>query len=150
METILTERPKAQPRLIYLLVSAQRRLENWMRHQSKDVSPPQAGALFVLDQRPLTPIGEVGRALGLSPSSVTGLIDRMQAQGLVGRSADPKDGRGALLSLTPLGRETCTIAKEQTALINASLAEGFSDEELTIVARWLESVSDRYAKGVQQ
>lgn len=45
-------------------------------------------------------VGYVAERLIMKPHSATGLIDRLQALGLVTRSPSPDDGRQALLHLT--------------------------------------------------
>ena len=47
---------------------------------------------------------ELGRCAGLEPSSMTGLVDRMERDGLVCRSNDPDDRRALKISLTEKGR----------------------------------------------
>src|SRR5262245_46964454 len=41
--------------------------------------------------------GEIGRRTGLSSGAVTGLIDRLEKQGLVERASDPDDRRKVLV-----------------------------------------------------
>lgn len=41
--------------------------------------------------------GELGRHSGLSSGAVTGLVDRLEAKGLVARNADPEDRRKILI-----------------------------------------------------
>jgi DNA-binding MarR family transcriptional regulator len=47
----------------------------------------------------------LGDELGLSPGTISVRVERLVRRGLVERSADPQDGRGALLSLTDSGRD---------------------------------------------
>ncbi len=46
---------------------------------------------------------ELGRCAGLEPSTMTGLIDRMERDGLVCRADDPHDRRAQKVHLTPKG-----------------------------------------------
>ncbi|MCU0597665.1 MAG: MarR family transcriptional regulator [Desulfobacterales bacterium] len=46
---------------------------------------------------------ELGRCAGLEPSTMTGLIDRMEKDGLVCRLSDPSDRRALKISLTEKG-----------------------------------------------
>ena len=62
------------------------------------------------------PIGRLGAALHLRPSSATDLADRLEVAGLVERSADPSDRRVTLLRLT----ERATDALSDRALANDS------------------------------
>jgi DNA-binding MarR family transcriptional regulator len=57
-------------------------------------------ALLVVNG-PMT-IGDLGRDLGLSHSTVSGIVDRLEARGLVQRAADPADRRYTRISVTPL------------------------------------------------
>jgi DNA-binding MarR family transcriptional regulator len=62
----------------------------------------QAALLRSLDAP--RPMRSVADQLKCDPSNVTGLIDRIEARGLVERAADPADRRVRLLALTDRGR----------------------------------------------
>jgi DNA-binding MarR family transcriptional regulator len=68
-----------------------------------DLAPVQAKALHELDVEPPISMRELAERLKADPSNVTGLIDRLEARGLVERRADPKDRRIKGLALTPAG-----------------------------------------------
>lgn len=133
-------------RLVFLLNVAQRRLQRWMaaRTQDSGVTAAQSGLLFILGQRDGVLMGEAGAALDLGPPGMSGLVDRMTAANLIRRSADPDDGRGWRLWLTPAGRTALARSKAGLAEINARLAENFTDAELDIVARWLASFQTKF------
>jgi DNA-binding MarR family transcriptional regulator len=48
--------------------------------------------------------GELGRELGLSPASLTRLVDRLEERGLVVRSRDSEDRRRVTVELQPAGQ----------------------------------------------
>ncbi|MDR3202914.1 MAG: MarR family transcriptional regulator [Bifidobacteriaceae bacterium] len=50
-------------------------------------------------------LADVAVALGVSPATVTGLVDRLEHQGMVRRAVDPHDGRGKLVQTTEAGFE---------------------------------------------
>ena len=139
-------------RLVFLLNVAQRRLQRWVASETKDngVTATQAGLLFILGKRDGALIGEAGAALDLGPPGISGLVDRMTAAGLIKRRADPEDGRAWRLWLTPVGRAALAQSKAGLAEINARLADGFTDAEIEIVARWLTSFQTRFPKGEEQ
>jgi DNA-binding MarR family transcriptional regulator len=66
-----------------------------------DLHPAQAGALLQLSS-PL-PMNELAGLLGCDNSNVTGLVDRLQARGLVARQANPDDRRVKTVVLTTAG-----------------------------------------------
>jgi DNA-binding MarR family transcriptional regulator len=66
-----------------------------------DLHPAQAGALMSLDS-PL-PMSELAGLLGCDSSNVTGLVDRLEARGLVARRLSPEDRRVKHVVLTEAG-----------------------------------------------
>jgi DNA-binding MarR family transcriptional regulator len=48
---------------------------------------------------------DLAATLFMNKSSLTRLVDRIEAEGLLSREADPADGRGTLAALTKAGRE---------------------------------------------
>jgi DNA-binding MarR family transcriptional regulator len=56
------------------------------------------------------PLSVIGQRLMVHPTSVTNTIDRLEAQGLVERRRNPRDGRGVLARLTPAGKDAVTVA----------------------------------------
>ena len=139
-------------RLVFLLTVAQRRLQRWVAAQTKEngVTAAQSGLLFILGQRDGALMGEAGTALDLGPPGISGLVDRMTAAGLIKRRADPEDGRAWRLWLTPAGRAALAQSKAGLAEINSRLAEGFTDAEIDVVARWLTSFQTRFPRGEEQ
>jgi len=73
-----------------------------------EVTPQQAAALMIVGSNDGTPMRTVAALRGADASSVTGLIDRLEAAGLVERSAATDDRRVKRLRLTPAGRTRWT------------------------------------------
>lgn len=69
------------------------------------VTGPQRLVLRIVGQQPGVSAGEVAVMMRLHPSTLTGILQRLQAQGLLLRKADPRDARRALLHLTARGRK---------------------------------------------
>src|SRR6266566_147033 len=68
-----------------------------------DLAPVQAKALHELNVEPPISMRELAERLKSDPSNVTGLIDRLEARGLVERRPDPSDRRIKGLALTSGG-----------------------------------------------
>ena len=64
------------------------------------------------------PLSKVGSRLQVHPASVTNVVDRLEAQGLVRRVPHPSDGRGVLAEITPAGRE---LAEQATEALNGKV-----------------------------
>src|SRR5262249_18632806 len=68
-----------------------------------DLSPVQCHVLHLIEPgRPL-PMGRLAETPACDASSVTGLVDRLEARGLIRRRAFPTDRRVKVLQLTPAG-----------------------------------------------
>jgi DNA-binding MarR family transcriptional regulator len=70
------------------------------------------------------------------PTSVTNIVQRLEQQGFVARRPNPRDGRGALASLTPAGREVMERATKD--LVNTgfgleALGEDGQDQLFTLL-----------------
>lgn len=72
------------------------------------VSLPQFRVLAIIADLGPTRPGRIARALGIEPSTVTRLADRLVASGHVVRSSDPQHRGAVTLTLTDHGREVVT------------------------------------------
>lgn len=69
--------------------------------------------LLTLSRTGELPLGVVGSRLQVHPASVTGLVKRLERDGLVGRRTDPDDGRARRVSITDLGRSVAIAATDR-------------------------------------
>ena len=84
--------------------------------------------------------GEVGRLLGLSTSTMTGVSDRLEAGGLVRRHPHPNDGRLLVLKPTAKGRRVYeTSLGPMLSELGARVAT-LADDERAVVQRFLEEM----------
>jgi len=79
------------------------------------LTPVQAHALMVLQPDRTLTMRELAAGLDCDASTVTGLADRLEAHGLVGRHAIPGDRRVKALALTPDGVERRSQVLERLA-----------------------------------
>jgi DNA-binding MarR family transcriptional regulator len=108
------------------------------------VTGPQRLVVRMVGRFPGVTAGRLAQLLHLHPSTLTGILKRLERNGLVKRGSDPHDGRRALLFLTEAGRArdvpaTDTVeAAVQRALSRMSKArlEG-AQEVLTALAEEL-------------
>jgi DNA-binding MarR family transcriptional regulator len=76
--------------------------------KSKGLTPRQHQALLAIlavPGRESVTIGELATQLQIRPHSAVGLVDRLEAQGLVVRQTDRSDRRLVYVSLKPKGRK---------------------------------------------
>lgn len=75
------------------------------------------------------PLGQLAERLSCVKSNVTQLIDRLEADGLVSRAADPSDRRSRLAVLTDAGRKAFARGAEIQQDAERELFGVFSPEE---------------------
>ena len=61
----------------------------------------EALVLLSFSSRGSLPLGKMGERLQVHPTSVTSIVDRLEAAGLVVRRPHPEDGRAVLAEITP-------------------------------------------------
>jgi DNA-binding MarR family transcriptional regulator len=81
-----------------------------------DLSPAQCHVLHLIEPgRPL-PMRRLAETLSCDASNVTGLVDRLEARGLVARQPSTEDRRVKVLQLTPAGsRLRSSLLRRMTA-----------------------------------
>ena len=63
----------------------------------------QAKALYLVSVRPGVPMSALAAELGVGPSAVSGLVDRLVAHGYLERKEDALDRRQHLVTITDPG-----------------------------------------------
>ncbi|MDI9466589.1 MAG: MarR family winged helix-turn-helix transcriptional regulator [Syntrophomonadaceae bacterium] len=81
-----------------------------MRYYNNKLAPygitiVQSWVLFYLSTHNGSSLKDIAAAVQLDSPVVTGLIDRLEKEGLVVREEDPEDRRSLKICLTPRGRE---------------------------------------------
>ncbi|MGW5262045.1 MarR family winged helix-turn-helix transcriptional regulator [Microbispora sp. NPDC004025] len=96
----------------------------------------QGQLLCVLMAQPYG-MSELGAMLGLAKSSLTGLVDRSERNGLVERGSDPRDSRAVRVSLTRKGAELADEFYAETCRRVERLTERFTPAERDTLAALL-------------
>jgi len=87
------------------------------------VTVAQAAALEALGAEGPTRLRDLGRRLGIAPSTLTRNLARLEASGLVEREADSEDARSARVGLTTPGRRAArAVAAQEEAFARQVLA----------------------------
>jgi DNA-binding MarR family transcriptional regulator len=88
--------------LLWAVVHGVEQTSKWMRGRI-GVTGPQRLVLRVVGLFPGLSAGDLATILHVHPSTLTGVIYRLVAQGLLVRADDPRDRRRAILRLTTHG-----------------------------------------------
>jgi DNA-binding MarR family transcriptional regulator len=89
----------------------------------------EALVLLTFSQRGSLPLGKMGERLMIHPTSVTNIVDRLQAQGLVRRVDHPTDRRTTLCEITPDGRRLVDKATDAVTAVDLGIS-GLTDREV--------------------
>jgi len=87
--------------------------------------------------------GELAARAGLSAGAVTGVIDRLQRQGLARRVSDASDRRRVEVEVTPaFYRRAERIWGPMAADWHATLAERFTTKEIQLISDFLRATTE--------
>ncbi|MBD3331955.1 MarR family transcriptional regulator [candidate division GN15 bacterium] len=111
------------------------------------ITVPQILCLSAIGQKDTITAKELAQAVHLSPSTVVGIVDRLEARSLVQRLRDSDDRRRVRISLTAEGRE---LLQRVPSPLQDRLAEGLSrlpGSEQATIAQSLARISDLMEAG---
>jgi DNA-binding MarR family transcriptional regulator len=104
--------------IVLSLLRATHRVLQMLEETAKelDVSPVEMNVLASLGTAEDSTVSQLGRATGMRPSTTTGVLDRLEARGLLERRPNPADRRSANVALTKLGESVAqrVLAAMQT------------------------------------
>ncbi|MEU1022352.1 MarR family winged helix-turn-helix transcriptional regulator [Streptomyces sp. NPDC005904] len=84
---------------------------------------------------------ELGRSVLLDPKDMVGVLNDLQADGLVDRAPDPKDRRKNAITITAKGRRLVARCIEAAERANGTLLAPLSDAERTRFLEMLTRIS---------
>jgi DNA-binding MarR family transcriptional regulator len=133
--------------LIAEIIKLQRKVDRAWRQYELNVwmdlplTMAQLKSLFFISNQGSTHSGKLAAALGVTPTNVTGIIDRLVKQGLVSRTEDKQDRRVVLLQATGKGEELVARLRERRRSYLAEVLARLSVDDLTVLARGLNSLA---------
>lgn len=118
-------------------------LEAWM---NLNLTIAQLKSLFFISNKKSTNLTMLAQALRVTPSNVTGIVDRLVEQGLVSRKENPENRRVLILEVTEKGEALVASLRERIADQLSKVLSRLSEEQLSTLAQGLkflaESVED--------
>jgi len=102
---------------------------------------PQLVCLRFLDKNGPQAPSELAKEAALSQATVTGIVDRLEARGLLERRRDHKDRRRVSIYLTPEGKRLSQAAPTPLQELFAARLAGLPPEEQAYIARTLGQVA---------
>jgi len=131
-------------RLFFLLNKARHSIYNYMDQlmvESIEVPVAQVSALLILNIHEGCLVKDLSTFLGLNKSGTTGLTDRMVKNQLIRKITDETDGRAFRIMLTQKGKDVLKKAKPIIKTENEKIQQGFNEDEMETVIRFLNNLS---------
>jgi DNA-binding MarR family transcriptional regulator len=122
-----------QMRAVTSLMRAQQivinELDEILRKHGLTFARFEALVLLTFSRRGSLPLGKMGERLQVHPTSITSIVQRLEADGMVVRRPHPDDGRAVLAEITEAGR--ALVERATADLVGADFALGaLSDGQL--------------------
>jgi DNA-binding MarR family transcriptional regulator len=115
------------------------RLDGILRPHGLTFARYEALVLLCFSSRGSLPLGKMGERLQVHPTSITSIVQRLEADGLVTRRPHPQDGRAILAEITEAGRALVEVATADLVDSRFALAS-LTDGELTQLSELLRPV----------
>lgn len=143
--------PNPRNRILYLISRSVSRLKYYSIKRFSDqgitISPSQMGILFFLNINGDMNMSALSSGMGLDNSTLTRLVDKLVKADFVQRTPNPADRRGFLVRITDAGRNEGVRAAAISQEINREILEGFTESEIEIFIRVLESFLTKFDTG---
>lgn len=97
------------------------------------ITMPQAKLLYLLGAGGELHMSALVQRLGVSLSTISGLVDKVVDQGLATRREDPADRRQVMVGLTPAGHDFIDRFRELSARQMRELLDLLGDDDLASV-----------------
>lgn len=140
----MPEKPEEESlmqRIIYSSLLGKRCLDGVLRRNGYNVTPVQSQLLLFLarQQSELTQ-REAEEALRLRPSTVNGVVERLEEKGYIARRPSPRDGRFRLLRLTDAGKARIEMFRDVAEGVERRAFRGFAEEEQALLDKLLSRI----------
>jgi DNA-binding MarR family transcriptional regulator len=105
------------------------RLDAILRPHGLTFARYEALVLLCFSSRGSLPLGKMGERLQVHPTSITSIVQRLEADGLVSRRPHPDDGRAVLAEVTDVGRARVETATADLVGVDFGLG-ALTDQQL--------------------
>ena len=127
--------------IIEEIIESHRRLNSALRDYAPDVwmdlnlTIAQVKSLFFISNQGSTNFRKLADRLKVTPSNVTGIIDRLVDQGFISRTENPADRRVILLKTTPQGDSLVAALRERRSTYLSKVLYHLGLDELDDIAQ---------------
>jgi DNA-binding MarR family transcriptional regulator len=111
------------------------------------ITGPQRLVVRIVGRTPGISAGALAQILRMHPSTLTGILRRLENRGVLTRKSDPNDARRALFALTARGRKVDTL---KTGTVEAAVRRVLarSPDEATVAQKLLATLASELESGL--
>ncbi len=109
---------------------------------------PQGRILYVLWENQSPTISQIGKQTSLANSTLTSMLDRMEAGGLITRKPDPHNRRQIIVSITEKAEALRDAYDRVSDEANEIFYDGFTEEEITSFEDTLRRIVRNLERGI--
>jgi DNA-binding MarR family transcriptional regulator len=110
--------------------------------EARGITEPQRLVLRIVGRFPGIPPGDLARLLHLHPSTMTGILQRLEDRGWIARRQDPRDRRRVLIGLTRGGRLLDLKSPDDVEADVERVLAGASPREIAALRRILAQLAE--------
>jgi DNA-binding MarR family transcriptional regulator len=131
--------PTAGMLLLKIGKAAERRFEKALKPSG--LTPRHLGVLFEVQARPTSQQALI-ETIGVDPSKLVGLLNDLEADGLIVRKRDPEDRRRHIVEVSAKGSARLEDAKKVAATVEEELLAGLDADQRAELLALLAQVAD--------
>jgi DNA-binding MarR family transcriptional regulator len=147
-EEIKTDVDQVLEAIIYLYTESRRITKELARRA--DLTGPQLTVVKILEQIGDLSLSELSERIRAQNSTVTGIIDRMEREGLVTRERSNEDRRVVYIRLSPKGRRLANEIPVEPMEIFRSALESLTSSETKELVKILGKIARRVRETVER
>jgi len=119
---------------------ATRQIGLWFEERLTDFASTEGHLLSYLMPYGPCPVSELVRVFGQKHSTMTSILDRLESQGLIERTANPEDGRSLLVGLTRKGQKASARVNELVTELEEAIGSGVTRSDLAGFRRVMDAI----------
>jgi len=125
--------------LVFLASKTYQRLSQLAKQKlsKHGITTTQCALLHVLWERDGLKGIELGERLRIDGATITGMLDRLEQNGIIERRPDSRDRRINLIFVTDKGKELEVPVKEVLKEVEDAVLSGFTEEETAIFKKMM-------------
>lgn len=126
------------------IVDLTRNFNKFMRHkfhnliQDSGFTLPQISVISILEKHGEQKVSELSAKMGLSDSTVSGILDRLEQKDIIKRQRTKDDRRVVKISLTGKSQKFCNDFRRKKEEYFTQLLKKLSDQEIKDIIKGLE------------